>query len=302
MAKRFGLGGSGQAAGIERASRSAFVTIRLSKACSGLHISSCATCVVHVGVGVVGHNHVCPWIDPIWHVVTILKLPASKPPEPQLEPEHLIDLVAENAGLRAALAVAESASFQRELVAQELKHRIGNLIAVVQAIARKTLRDVDEACVADFNSRLSALAAAQTILIDAETEPAMLLDVAQLPLAPHISNSERLAMSGPDIALSGPRAHALTLALHELATNAAKYGALSVEGGAVQISWTNTEGELNLFWRESRGPAVSAPTRKGFGSSLIALNLSSAFSGVVDLRFEQSGVQCHLRAPLPLAP
>jgi two-component sensor histidine kinase len=235
--------------------------------------------------------------------VTVLKFPVSKSPEiAQLEPEHLIDLVAENAGLRAALAVAEGASIRRELVSQELKHRIGNLIAVVQAIARKTLRDVDEACVTDFNSRLSALAAAQTILIDAETEPAMLLDVARLALAPHISNSERLAMSGPDITLSGRQAHALTLALHELATNAAKYGALSVEGGAVEISWTNTEGELNFLWRESRGPAVSAPTRKGFGSSLIKLNLSSAFSGVVDLRFEQSGAECQLRAPLPLAP
>jgi two-component system CheB/CheR fusion protein len=178
--------------------------------------------------------------------VTVLKFPVSKSPEiAQLEPEHLIDLVAENAGLRAALAVAEGASIRRELVSQELKHRIGNLIAVVQAIARKTLRDVDEACVTDFNSRLSALAAAQTILIDAETEPAMLLDVARLALAPHVSNSERLAMSGPDITLSGRHAHALTLALHELATNAAKYGALSVEGGAVEISWTNTEGNQN---------------------------------------------------------
>ncbi|MEQ1490984.1 MAG: sensor histidine kinase [Terricaulis sp.] len=235
--------------------------------------------------------------------MTVLSSPASKSPGiTQLEPEHLIDLVAENAGLRAALAVAESAGIRRELVSQELKHRIGNLIAVVQAIARKTLRDVDAACVADFNSRLSALAAAQTILIDAETEPAMLLDVARRALAPHISNSERLALSGPHLALSGRHAHALTLALHELATNAAKYGALSVESGVVEIAWTCTNSELNLLWRESGGPAVSAPTRKGFGSSLITLNLSSAFSGVVALQFDPSGAQCHLRAPLPLAP
>lgn len=235
--------------------------------------------------------------------MTVLKFSASKPPDiAQLEPEHLIDLVAENAGLRAALAVAEGASIRRELVSQELKHRIGNLIAVVQAIARKTLRSGDEASVTDFNSRLSALAAAQTILIDAETAPAMLLDVARLALAPHISKFDRLAISGPDIALNGRQAHALTLALHELATNAAKYGALSVEDGAVEISWTNTNGELNFLWRERRGPPVSAPTRKGFGSSLISLNLSSAFSGAVDLRFEQSGAECQLRAPLPLAP
>lgn len=235
--------------------------------------------------------------------MNVLRFPGSKPPDTaHLEPEHLIDLVAENAGLRAALAVAEGASIRRELVSQELKHRIGNLIAVVQAIARKSFRDADEVRVTDFNSRLSALAAAQTLLIDAETEPATLLDVTRLALLPHISNAERLAISGPDVALSGRQAHALTLALHELATNAAKYGALSVEGGAVEISWTNADNELNFLWRERRGPAVQAPTRNGFGSSLIKINLSSAFSGVVDLRFEQSGAECQLRAPLPLAP
>lgn len=223
------------------------------------------------------------------------------PPENAVEPEHLIDLAAENAGLRAALALAEGTSIRRELVSHELKHRIGNLIAVVQAIARKTFRDADEASVQDFNSRLSALAAAQTILIDAETEPAMLLDVTRRALAPHISKFERLAISGPEVALSGRQAHALTLALHELATNAAKYGALSVDAGAVDIVWTNTNGELTFLWRERGGPAVSAPTRKGFGSSLITLNLSSAFAGAVDLRFEAAGVECQLRAPLPLA-
>ena len=234
--------------------------------------------------------------------MTVLRFSASNQRElAQLEPEHLIDLVAENAGLRAALALAEGTSIRRELVSQELKHRIGNLIAVVQAIARKTFRDADAACVADFNARLSALAAAQAVLIDAETEPAMLLDVVKLALAAHISSVERVAISGPDVTLSGRQAHALTLALHELATNGAKYGALSVDGGAVEIAWTTTNGELNFLWRERGGPVVSAPTRKGFGSSLITLNLSTAFSGAVDLQFEQAGAG-RLRAPLPLAP
>lgn len=234
--------------------------------------------------------------------MALFRFPASKSPETaQLEPEHLIDLAAENAGLRAALAVAEGASIRRELVSQELKHRIGNLIAVVQAIARKSFRDADAVRVTDFNSRLSALAAAQTLLIDAETEPTTLLDVTRLALAPHVSNAERLAIAGPDLALSGRHAHALTLALHELATNAAKYGALSVEDGAVEISWTSADDELNFLWREHGGPIVRTPSRIGFGSSLIKINLSSAFSGAVDLRFEESGAECQLRAPLPLA-
>ena len=217
-----------------------------------------------------------------------------------LEPEQLIDLVAENAGLRAALALAEGTSVRRELVSQELKHRIGNLVAVVQAIARKTFREADAAAVKDFNARLSALAAAQAVLIDAETAPAMLLDVAKHALAAHISSGGRVAISGPAVTLSGRHAHALTLALHELATNAAKYGALSVDGGSVEINWTISKDELDFLWRERGGPPVSAPTRKGFGSALITANLSTTFSGVVDLQFEPSGVACELRAPLPL--
>ncbi|MES1202247.1 MAG: sensor histidine kinase [Pseudomonadota bacterium] len=234
-----------------------------------------------------------------WAHLTVLKFSAIEPGH--LEPEQLIDLVAENAGLRAALALAEGASVQRELVSQELKHRIGNLVAVVQAIARKTFRDADQTCLTDFHARLSALAAAQAVLIDAETKPALLLDVAKRALAPHISSAERLAISGSEVALSGRHAHALTLALHELATNAAKYGALSVDGGAVEIHWTSTNEELHFLWRERGGPTVSAPTKNGFGSALITANLSTAFSGVVELLFERDGVQCQLRAPLPLA-
>lgn len=244
-----------------------------------------------------------PWTDPTRRVLTVSTLSAFKPLElAQLEPEQLIDLVAENAGLRAALALAEGTSIRRELVSQELKHRIGNLLAVVQAIARKTFRDTDEVALAHFKSRMSALAAAQAVLIDAETNPAMLQDVTILALSAYLSTIERIAISGPDVALNGRHAHALTLALHELATNAAKYGALSVEGGTVEINWTATDNELKFLWRERGGPAVSAPTRTGFGSSLITLNLASAFSGDVDLRFEKSGAECELRAPLPLVP
>ncbi len=243
-----------------------------------------------------------PWTNSTGNALTVFSFPASNPPDnDQLRAEQLIDLVAENVGLRAALSVSEGASARRELVSLELKHRIVNLIAVVQAIARKSFQDADAIRVEDFNSRLRALAAAQTVLIDAETEPASLLEVARLALAPHISNAEQIAIAGPHVALNGRQAHALTLALHELATNAAKYGALSVEGGAVEVSWTNVENRLEFLWRECQGPPVQAPVRSGFGSSLIRINLCSAFLGVVDLRFEPGGVECRLSAPLPSA-
>jgi two-component sensor histidine kinase len=228
-------------------------------------------------------------------------VPSAKPALPPLEPEYLIDLVAENAGLRAALAAAEGASIRRELVSQELKHRIGNLITVVQAIARKTFRDADAASVRDFTARLSALAAAQALLIDAETKPATLMHVVTHALAPHASQDNRFTLSGPEIELGGRQAHALTVALHELATNAAKYGALSTELGTVEIEWAQEDGQLTLVWRERGGPPVSKPSRTGFGTSLIAVNLKTAFAGAVDLSFDPGGVQCRLRAPLPMS-
>lgn len=225
--------------------------------------------------------------------------PSAPRPDPELEPEHLIDLVAENAGLRAALASAEEVGIERELVSQELKHRIGNLITVIQAMARKTFRDADAGRVANFTARLGALAAAQTVLIDSETKAATLSQVVRHALAPHAPHDGRFLVSGPEIVLGGRQAHALTVALHELATNAAKYGALSTEGGAVEIAWALSDGELNFVWRERGGPPVSPPTRTGFGTSLITTNLKSAFAGAVELSFEPEGVQCHLRAPLP---
>jgi two-component sensor histidine kinase len=236
-------------------------------------------------------------------VLTVLRFPGAKPPETaQLEPEQLIDLVAENAGLRAALAVAEGASLRRELVSQELKHRIGNLIAVVQAIARKSFRDAEEVRVTDFNSRLSALAAAQTLLIDAETQPTTLLDVTRLALAPHISNSERLAIYGPYVALSGRCAHALTLALHELATNAAKYGALSQNGGKLEVKWVvkmDAAGrELTLDWIETLDKTLAdSRVTASFGMRLIKNAISHDLRGACAHDLESGGLTCKITFP-----
>lgn len=220
-------------------------------------------------------------------------LPLSEQPEFDIP----VDLVSENADLRAALAFSEGAGVQRELVTQELKHRIGNLLTLVAAIARKTFREADSDSVADFTARLSALAAAQNLLIDAETHPATLADVINEALAPH-QVSGRCSASGPGTMLSGKRAHALALAIHELATNAAKYGALSVDDGRVELRWSASDETLDLIWRESGGPPVVAPTRRGLGSALITKNLESSFSGTVELNYAIEGLQFRLRAPL----
>ncbi len=214
-----------------------------------------------------------------------------------LPPDLAMELEADNVQLRAALASSASSEQRRELITQELKHRIGNLLAVVQAMARHTFRNADAASVEDFNARLMALAGAQKLLIDSETQPSQIADVVTTTLAPHCADGDRARISGPDVALDGRRAHALTLALHELATNAIKYGALSVDAGWVDIVWTQEDGSLSLTWREHGGPPVSAPTRRGFGSTLISRNLGLAFGGKVELDFHPAGLVCRLLAP-----
>lgn len=236
------------------------------------------------------------------HADSVAPTPDGRFAEPFDQAELMVDLIADNAQLRAALAQSEGAGVRRELITQELGHRIGNLLAVVQAIARKTFSTADAAHVEDFNARLNALAAAQKLLIDSETRAAMLMDVVNAALLPHRRAEGSVKVSGPEVSLDGRRAHVLTLALHELATNAAKYGALSVDGGWVEVVWSNVDGHLDFLWSERNGPPVVAPTRRGFGSRLITSNLSIAFSGEVDLRFEPSGFECRLQGAKQIGP
>lgn len=166
---------------------------------------------------------------------------------------------------------------------------------MVAAIARKTFRDADAASLADFTARLGALASAQALLIDAETQPMLLADIVKDALAAH-NVASRCSASGPPLTVNGRQAHALALALHELATNAAKYGALSIDTGHVDVTWSDADNAFDFLWTERGGPIVVTPTRRGLGSALITQNLESAFSGKVELSYEPRGVQCRLRA------
>jgi len=212
--------------------------------------------------------------------------------------ELLVDLEADNVLLRAALTEAEDASARHDLVALELKHRLGNLLAVVNAMVRQTFAESSPQKLDDFSARIRALAAAQKLLVDSETRGAMMAEVVKDALAPHHPVGDRMAFSGPDFPLDGRRGHALTLALHELATNAAKYGALSAGDGHVEVVWTIASDRFEFCWREIGGPRVLAPTRRGFGTFLIARNLGVVFAGEVALSFNESGVECRLSAAL----
>jgi PAS domain S-box-containing protein len=194
------------------------------------------------------------------------------------------------------------AALHQRLLTNELNHRVKNTLATVQSLAAQTLRayrDVDEAREM-FEGRLMALSAAHNILNRENWEAADLADVvAEAVHAFETPGAERFRIDGPPARVSPSVALAIAMVLHELATNAMKYGGLSQDGGLVAIAWTagNAKDALALTWRETGGPAVKRPSRKGFGSRLLAgLAAELGAAAVVDYRPE--GVTCVLRVPL----
>ena len=195
----------------------------------------------------------------------------------------------ENARLYKA---AQEESRSKELLLKEFKHRIRNTLTTVQAIASQTLRSSPPSERDAFGARLQALAQAHDLLTDRDWQQAAVRDLVQRALAPFEQN--RLVTDGPDAALDANQALHLTMALHELATNAVKYGALSNREGKVHVTWSASNDRLTLTWREFGGPPVQPPTRKGFGSLLIA----HATDAQALIKFLPEGVHCILPIPL----
>ncbi len=188
----------------------------------------------------------------------------------------------------------------------ELNHRVKNTLASVQAIAYQTLAispDM-EAFRESFLSRLLALSQTHNLLAQGEWNGASLTALIENELAPYQRDDGRVhvTLEGDDITLAPKQALALSMGLHELATNAGKYGALSEADGQVAVKWwTRTVGEwerLHLQWTETGGPAVSPPKKRGFGSRLIDEGLTYELGGEVDLQFPSSGVTCRIEIPL----
>ena len=178
----------------------------------------------------------------------------------------------------------------RNLTVKELDHRLKNKVATIQAIIALQLRG--NATVRDaIFQRLGALSSADTLIEAANGKGAILRDVIGAELGPyHTSN---VSVAGPAVLLPPKLALVLALLFHELATNAAKYGALSVPSGRVLISWTLVEGRLKLEWRELGGPAVKTPKHNGFGSQLLSRALKQ-FDGSVELIFDPAGLNCNM--------
>lgn len=190
------------------------------------------------------------------------------------------------------------------LLLRELTHRSKNLLAVIQAMARQTARHAGsiDGFLNQFSARLQALAASHDLLVRESWYGASLSEIVRSQLASQIErNPAQVHIDGPAIALKPEAAQNLGLALHELAVNAAKFGALSVPEGRVSVTWGTRESAdgkaLELHWREQRGPRVKARRKTGFGSLVIERNLSRALDAEVMLEFDPEGVRCQVVVP-----
>lgn len=189
----------------------------------------------------------------------------------------------------------------QQLLIDELNHRVKNTLGIVQGIAQQSfnketsLRAMTEA----FEGRLTALSAVHNLLTSGLWQAICLTDLIAASLQP-LARETQIHAQGPQVMLQTKTAVTMALALHELATNALKYGALSVASGAIWLSWTvSASRELTLEWIEKGGPTVSPPTTRGFGIRMIEQGLAAEFHGNVDIIFDPDGLTCRLTAQLP---
>ena len=187
----------------------------------------------------------------------------------------------------AALALALQEAEHQALFAREMSHRLKNAMAIVQAMALQTFaRDNPE--LPKFDGRLRALADAHNLLNEHVSRPsASVREIVETAIRPFSDGGSRFALSGPDATIPDQQVVSLALALHELSTNAVKYGALSTPEGKVTIDWAVAGGKLRLAWKEHDGPKVAKPKSGGFGTRLLGRAAMGA-----EVQYEPDGVRC----------
>lgn len=221
--------------------------------------------------------------------------------------EPLCDVSGEIIGLTCAAVDISSRktgeAHLRELL-REITHRSKNLLAVIQSMARQTARHSDtmDNFLEHFSARLQALSASHDLLVQESWHGASLFELVRSQLGHYLDGKAgQVSLQGPAVLLKPEAAQSLGLALHELATNAGKYGALSVPAGHVDIDWRAlppVEGDgIEIVWSETGGPKVDSPDHRGFGTLVIERNLSRALDADVGLTFAPEGLQCRMRIP-----
>jgi two-component sensor histidine kinase len=189
---------------------------------------------------------------------------------------------------------------QKHLMSLELNHRVKNLMSVINVVVRQTFGNPDaKDPLKVFSDRLRAIGESNDILARDNWHAASIREIVDTAIAPFRDDNHRFELSGPKVMLSSASSMGLGMALHELCTNAGKYGALSTECGRVKLSWVvSNDGEFQLCWFERGGPPVKKPSRTGFGSKVITQVLESQIGGKVEIHYEPEGLTCEITAPL----
>ncbi len=186
-----------------------------------------------------------------------------------------------------------------QLLLREVNHRSKNMLALVQAIARQTVPADQTEFLADFIGRINSLAISQDILIDGDRGGMTVTELVGGQLHPfETAGQGRIRMEGPALEMNAAAAQLLGMALYELVTNAARYGALSERTGSVRIRWHETGDRFRLEWMERGGPPVTPPTRLGYGNKVLTTMIERGLSAVVSLDFVSDGLTWRLDCPL----
>jgi two-component sensor histidine kinase len=202
------------------------------------------------------------------------------------------------AGASKDLTERKRAEELQRLLLNELNHRVKNTLATIQAIIAQTLRSAPDLASAReaLDHRIRSMAQAHDLLTSRSWTGANLADVVTRAL--DAFNPAQVGVSGPALEVSSKHALTLSLALHELATNASKYGALSCPQGRVNVQWKVQAGLLRLDWEETGGPPVAPPTAKGFGSRLLEVVVPRDLGGDTKLAYDVAGIRCSMTARL----
>ena len=220
------------------------------------------------------------------------------------------DVVADPDGTKRLIGVSVEVTDRREaeernkILLHELNYRVKNTLATIQSIASQTGRNAisREEFLQAFELRLLAISKTHNLLTLSEWRGADLYDILADELAPYRIPDERVHLHGPPVTMPSNAVLMTGLVMHELATNAAKYGALSAPQGRVEIAWRVENGHLCLTWDEHGGPPVVPPVHRGFGSRLIERGLRHELGGSVALDFARDGLHCRMNVPLPAVP
>jgi PAS domain S-box-containing protein len=209
------------------------------------------------------------------------------------------DNVVRISGVTVDITDRKEAEERQALLAREVDHRARNALALVQSIVRLTRSDTVKSYIAAVDGRIGALARAHTLLAQSRWQGADLGRLVEEELAPYRAAGDdgRIVASGPDVSLEPRTAQTLALALHELSTNAAKYGALSVVPGRVGVNWELQPDSLVLHWSESGGPLAKPPLTPGFGIRVISTSIERQLEGKADFDWRPEGLNCSLRVP-----